>query len=852
MSTAVRSSQECEALEASSLLERVDVGLTPAGILEEMRILLLLRQELRNTHEDPDGEAYVAVPLEPHRTVDAKSLNVLRAPNFPFSICDEAPLVFEAPVPYNVEKEVNELQEKVHAFERIFRNLEDLSDAVVVANDVAGGRGAKSNEEQMRLFASIMSREPSFVDVARAVSVLRWYSRWVASHSLCCLCEVQEQLEYVLAEFGMPTESQLLDAQEQMTFHEAINILEKDRYDVVQRERRRLRSAARSYRNRVPLLSIVTGGNSFLDTEEKYQYQEYYNQTEYLMLLLHHTIQTGRVSQQGPVLQLQSPEEKDHKSVEPAEVVTTSGERGVEDTKHLAEATMKALLQERGFISRLLRVIHLRQSEGMELKVSDARMKESRLAALVVYNTVVGHVAMIREHLRLAKEFLIDYDEWVQYRSGGTTDEVVRQIGLSETFVPLAMSLPEFEQRPRHGLPGPSKEVHTSLSALPSQSCSLCDLSEEVSDTLVKLLWLIKSGHDPEEDVLPSCGERFRVWICVTLRYFCIQVVRGAWAAEQLLRCLDDVASVLLGYAADDITDFTAEKADVRKMIAALRCLLILVVEGAAVSSSPRDSIPSLCGSTSSFPSQSPMSRGIDVSLPLYATGDLDTVDEKKIVDAGVDGQWGAFFEAIWFQADPTGSSHSGFLIPPDLSIQQDKGFGFFRITYVLLPKRQEMKDVPPAACDHAELLLTVHYATKTGNLTLAQSPVQSLKEALSSASIISRTTRFTYARRVLQVFSILEQRGLLAKYACEISNAELAPLVDIIYLFRYSECSRQSGESSIRPRARSRRSSVTLLTRTPKRSLISVGLIPPPAVQLMRYEGASPSMCGPLSGGEI
>ncbi|SCU73000.1 uncharacterized protein TEOVI_000458400 [Trypanosoma equiperdum] len=845
-------------ITSESLAEReTTISLVPPKVLEELRVLKLLRQELRNTHENPDASSEAAVsytdPLD--RTLDAKSLNVLKLPTFPFIVCESAPSMYQTPIPYDVEKAVAVLQDEVYALESKFRDIEDeqgfiapfceessLTSREDGADSLAISEDRWRKDEKLRLFMEVAGSDTCFADVSWDISVMRWYTRWITSHSLSCLREVRDQLEYVLSEFGVPGEREIRKAVARMTFAEAVYTLEQDRDDVIEFERRRMASAARTYRKRLTISAVTACSNSFLTLEERYLYQEFYDQSEHALQLLHHAMHMCSTLQSCGSTEQQAGDIDSARNVSPSKAVSCAPScSDTRDVWCLTEAAMKTLKQEQNLITRLLGSIHSRQ-EGSCLKVElEKKRRRSRIAALVVYKCVVDDMEMLSRHVKVATDLLRDYDGWVNYRSGISSHDIILQMNVNQRGNGETISRQSGCSSPPVMNPdiiGCRLEFSHSGQFQPGR---LPRHVEEVCRSFIKLIKLVCDGAD-QEGGYSIDSTTYRRWSYLALRYTCIQIVRGRWPSTVILESHIDIARVLPLFLLEHGSDDADVHMHVKELSSVLQCFLSLVKDGKAMGLGKRESASPENGSVrDGYPTTSTM-RFVDIPVPIGTVSEINAADEASLLTDCDSNVWKWFYEAMLFQIDPTGDAHGGYLLSSDFTADTSKGFHYVRLGAVTLPHKSP-RELLHGAQESLKLHINLHYVVHPNNTAPARSLAQILEEGASPSSVPAfDMLRYGYARRTLHIMTALEKQGMLKDYACAIPEVKLVPLADIVFFSRYMvEESSPDEVRSCPSSSRSGRGS-DVLPREAQKMITAAGLLPPAAVQLMRHNTVNPS----------
>ncbi|KAK7201348.1 hypothetical protein NESM_000197100 [Novymonas esmeraldas] len=366
--------------------------------------------------------------MEVRRTVDAPTLQVLKSPNYPFTLCEEAPPSYvPPPVPYDVEGEIDSLKKRVLQVQEDFQRYQATHSRA----------GASLTTSQVLDF---FSHSAVFAEMAWEVSSLQWFYRWVLSHSISHLWNCKEQLEYVLCEHdaGLPqTVEEMDDCLRAHPFSAAVSILDSERQAVVAQERRRLRSVSRTFRDRVPAAAVTAATSCYLSPEEKYMYQEFFNQSEHMLLLLNHTLMLNKANglaaaaPDGASRGRLSSSQSHGRSTSPesgALFVVNESAIGEMDTAGLAEETLHAVSAEQEVISTLMAAIRERQRRGESFEVSAAERERSRAAQTAVYGCVLSDMSLMAHQMNLTVEFVEHYESWLKLRGYDTHDLLMSEL----------------------------------------------------------------------------------------------------------------------------------------------------------------------------------------------------------------------------------------------------------------------------------------------------------------------------------------------------------------------------------------------------------------------------------------
>jgi hypothetical protein len=371
--------------------------------------------------------------MEVHRTLDAPTLNVLKSPNYPFTLCEEAPPSYvPPPVPYDVEGEIDSLKQRVLQVQEDFQNYQKQHSR----------SGAPLSQSQVLDF---FGRNATYAEMAWEVSSLQWFYRWVLSHSISHLWNCKEQLEYVLTENNqeLPQSAEEMDlCLQELPFSAAVSVLDTDRQCVVAQERRRLRSISRTFRDGLPVEAVTAATSSYLTPEEKYMYQEFFNQSEHMLLLLNHTLMLNKANSnlvqgshnhtsQNSAAGLLSNAQISGRggSLDSgAVVVATDSMLGEMDTAGLAEETLSAVSAEQEVIMTLMKTIRERQQRDECFDVSAAEYQHSRKAQIAVYGCVLSDMSLMGQQMGLVAEFIERYEDWLKLRGFQTHEQLMSEL----------------------------------------------------------------------------------------------------------------------------------------------------------------------------------------------------------------------------------------------------------------------------------------------------------------------------------------------------------------------------------------------------------------------------------------
>lgn len=407
---------------------------------QEVENVQQLRRSLHDAYivESTMGRRPAAVSNKPppamevHRTVDAPTLSVLKSPNYPFTLCEEAPPSYvPPPVPYDVEGEIESLKQRVLLVQEDFQNFQ--------AQNSRGGAPLKRSQ-----VLDFFSHNATYAEMAWEVSSLQWFYRWVLSHSISHLWNCKEQLEYVLTENDqtLPQSVEEMDlCLQELPFSAAVSILDTDRQSVVAQERRRLRSVSRTFRDRLPVEAVTAATSCYLTPEEKYMYQEFFNQSEHMLLLLNHTLMLnqansnlvkgshhGNLNGAAGLLSNSQSSIRGGSLDSGAVMVAAESAIGEMDTTGLTEETLNAVLAEEEVIATLMKTIRERQQRDECFDVSEEEQQRSRTAQIAVYSCLLSDMSLMGEQMRIAAEFIERYEDWLKLRGFQTHEELMSEL----------------------------------------------------------------------------------------------------------------------------------------------------------------------------------------------------------------------------------------------------------------------------------------------------------------------------------------------------------------------------------------------------------------------------------------
>ncbi|TPP53620.1 hypothetical protein CGC21_37355 [Leishmania donovani] len=793
-------------------------GATNRGQLQrEVEALQQLRRSLHDAYivEDKAGHRpvkNVRKPLQPidmRRTVDAPTLSVLKSPNYPFTLCEEAPPSYvPPPVPYDVEGEIDSLKQRVLQVQEDFQSYQKRHSR--------GGTPLSASQ-----VLDFFSQNKAYAEIAWEVSSMQWFYRWVLSHSISHLWNCKEQLEYVLTDHGesLPQTVEEMDACLQAyPFAAAVSILDSDRQAVVAQERRRLRSVSRIFRENVPSIAVTAATSCYLTPEEKYMYQEFFNQSEHMILLLNHTLLLNEAnSASASALQshtesasrglLFNSQSRAHGYLQDSDALSLPSEPtiGVMDTASLTKETLNAVAAEQEMIAALMKAIRERQQRGECFEVSAAEGERTRAAQVAVYGCVLSDMSLMAHQMNLTVEFMEHYESWLKLhgydshdqlmnalskRSGGTawpTLSIYGEYGAADGhdhFVPPTESMMRYyrlrEKAPREAVDAkgknPSSETCKPVgrSMAPSggdsggTSMPISAWQETDSEVANAFYALLIHANEAVRKSRAAVAEKDdaveRTWLTACMRYAVIKMLRRDW-------CAADVAKGMLT-SEEALLAVVGRKGAFSCMKSTAAALCVVVKE-----------VARLCAARSS-----PPSLVAEVPVAVHIPDDVDNY-AKVVTDVTnpVEQQrWGSLVDAVWFQADPSSASCGGLLFHPmsadgeltgPIPCNKQSALHFLYIEAICMPPTAVASGVVSVA-----LRYRIPRMSPAADTSRRVAPTLA---AVSDAQPSSRggLSRYHLARRVLMALFEIEAKGLLPCFACRVSEVSVVPLVQMVYV---------------------------------------------------------------------
>ncbi|KAG5493678.1 hypothetical protein JIQ42_02052 [Leishmania sp. Namibia] len=778
--------------------------------------------------------------MDVRRTVDAPTLNVLKSPNYPFTLCEEAPPSYvPPPVPYDIEGEVESLKQRVLQVQEDFQSYQKRH-----SRD-----GAPLSASQVIDF---FSKNKTYAEMAWEVSSLQWFYRWVLSHSVSNLWNCKEQLEYVLTDGsdGLPQTVEEMDACLQTyPFAAAVSILDSDRQAVVAQERRRLRSVSRIYRESVPAIAVTAATSSYLSAEEKCMYQEFFNQSEHMVLLLNHTLMLNKANSAYPaglktgadsavqgLLFNSKSSDRGYSQDCGSLLLPSESTIGVMDLSNLAKETLDAVSAEQEVISTLMNVIRERQERGECFEVSAAEEERTRAAQVAVYSCVLSDMSLMAYQMNLAVEFMEHYEAWLKLRgydsheqlmsvlskrSGGTTWPTLASCDENSTgsghrhFVPPTEEVLRY-YRPREKVPIESVDAKSSSSFREDYKrfgrniASTAGASSNSTASFPSAPRAAGSSKPAAANaavahmVVSPASALGAVWRetdnTVANAFYALLLhaeeavcSSGAPAAEKdgflertwLTACVRHAVIKMLR------RDWRA--ADVAKDMFLAEEALLAVMERKEAFSRRKSTAAALCTMVQEVArlsaAHSPLRSLIaEVPVAVHMPSNVDDyAREVADVTNPVEQQrWGSVVDALWFQVDPSTASCGGLVFQSTTADGAPVGPVPCNRQSALHFLYIEAIDVPPTAVTSGVVTIALCYRLpRMSPGSEASRRVAPTLAAVAEAQPSSRggLSRYHLAHRTLAALSEVEAKGLLPCFACRVSQVSAVPLAEMIHV---------------------------------------------------------------------
>ncbi|GET92001.1 hypothetical protein, conserved [Leishmania tarentolae] len=815
----------------------------------EVEALQHLRRSLQDACivEDKEGDSAVKntrkpmASLDVRRTVDAPTLNVLKSPNYPFTLCEEAPPSYvPPPVPYDVEGEIDSLKQRVLQVQADFQEYQKRHNR----------DGAPLSNSQVLDF---FSENTTYAEMAWEVSSLQRFYRWVLSHSISHLWNCKEQLEYVLTDHNesLPQTEEEMDACLQAyPFASAVSILDSDRQAVVAQERRRLRSVSRIFRENLPSMGVTAATSCYLTAEEKYMYQEFFNQSEHMILLLNHTLLLNKANSTTAAALTPHPEgaiagvlfhsQGDaHAFLQDSDAVSLPMEPtiGVMDTASLSKETLYAIAAEQEMITALMKAIHERQQRGESFQVSAAESERTRAAQVAVYGCVLSDMSLMSRQMNVTIEFMEHYESWLKLHGYDSHDQLMTALSkrnggaewpklsmYSEYGVSNGHNhfVPPMEAMIRHHRP-PTKTLKENDGAKgenPARKArrpvgrSIPLSGGDSSSSAVSFASVCSAGASPKAVAAANAVNEHVVVSPASVSRTLSQETDNEMANAFYALLIHTHEAVRKGGATDAKKDSAVERTWLSACVryAVLKMLLqdwkpaevargMLTTEEAllgvvchkgafaflkattAALCAVVQEVARLCAVRNSL-------RSLITEVPV-AVHIPDNVDNYAQVVADVTNpveqqRWSSLVDAVWFQVDPSSASCGGLLfqsksvdgeLTGPIPCNKQSAVHFLYIEAIYMP---------PNAVGKGVVSVVLHYrlprmspAAETSRRVAPKLTVVSEAQPSSRGGL----SRYQLARRVLVALFEIEAKGLLPCFACRVSDVSTVPLAEMIYV---------------------------------------------------------------------
>ncbi|KAG5495221.1 hypothetical protein JKF63_02276 [Porcisia hertigi] len=789
---------------------------------------------------DPKDERRLRSAPMVRRTVDAPTLTVLKSPNYPFTLCEEAPPAYlPPPVPYDVEGEVESLKQRV---------LQVQEDLQMYQNKHNRGGAPLSASQTLDFF----SQSNTYAEMAWEVSSLQGLYRWVLSHSISHLWNCKEQLEYVLTEHGqdLPKTVEEMDASLQAyPFIAAVSILASDRQEVVAQERCRLRSSSRTFRDKVPARAVTAATSCYLSAEEKYMYQEFYNQSEHMLLLLSHALMIDKANgttstalkprqnktSTGQLSHFQS-QDCGFLQDKGAALLPSVAVIGEMDIDTLATETFFALSAEREVITALMKVIQTRQERGECFEASATERERRRSAMVAVYGCVLSDMSLMAHQMNLIVEFIEHYEAWLRLHGYDNHDQLMNALSQRSAGTPWptldtdgdrgsrdghSHFVPPTEMMTRYYRP-PQKKASEVLGIERRRSAS--ETGKSVTRSKASPV-TNSSGSSPALRPPPTAAVHAKTAAAKVADAHSvvspISALRGT-----LQRARNEVAGAfhaLLIHATEAAGDKAAAGWDADRAIGRLwltACVRYTVIkllrhewralEVAKNMPTTEDTLLALVGGERALPHMNstaaalcvvvqgmarlimarspPRSLIAEVPITVHIPNDVDNYAKavSDVTNVVEQQRWGSLLDALWFQVDPSAASSGGLLFSAIAGEGEVTGpvptnsQGAAHFLYI------ECIEMPSNAVTYGVASITMCYRLpRMSPAAKTSRRVAPTLASLSDAQPSSREglSRYHLARRALSALSQVEAKGLLPCFACRLSEVSSVPLNQMIYI---------------------------------------------------------------------
>lgn len=754
--------------------------------------------------------------IDTGRTVDGPTLELLKSPNYPFTLCEEAPASYvPPPVPFDVDDEIARLRDLIH---EVQDDLEAYSNSKTTGN---------TGEEEVLSLADIkafLNDSVPYMDLAWGISSLQWFHRWVLSHSISSLWTAKEQLEYVLTDNGrsLPKSIDVIEeCTQKCPYPMAVDRLEKDRKAVIQMERSRLSSTSRTYRDRVSTSVVTAATSPYLTVEEKYIYQEVYNETEHRMQTLHLTRMKNRVSRGNSALNTSSASR--HNS----SLVRSSMSFVEPDINSATLEALQALQEEEQILRDFVDLIKDRKSKNIRFDKSDVERQASRTAQITVYGCLLSDEQLMSLQLNACRDFLSDYEKWLCCYGFVSHDDLMEQLadfcgehgkwpaaqpkgqhnthhhrhggqpqrsesrgledaddGFTPKYRPQHLTAKddqnnkfkydkespdaEFLPPPSYRYPTPSAphndDQPSPYAPAPADRRSpfLSALSDGLIDDVGKLPSSLSNNRQSTASFPSSVAECLYKLLQKLAHYeqggvpISPQAVDRMWLIEALRLSTQQFVH-LLWNPASFLKDSVRHEQELLNFLEADAGLRMKRSVGSSLIQILR------C-----------LSQALEMKCSPASTYEVVTISDIAAPDASIFNStletsettlWGALLDALWFQVDPSGDAN-GSLVQPDASFQEYR-VRFLSLAGAKVSKKNSLQ-IYYNISDHAQVIV---YSVRE----VLQQPLSFVK---------SEMDRYSFMTEVFNALKIVENLGVFSFYACRVEESAFVPLADTIFVY--------------------------------------------------------------------
>lgn len=800
--------------------------------------------------------------IDPGRTVDGPTLELLKSPNYPFTLCEEAPASYiPPPVPFDVDEEIARLRDLIH---EVQDDLEAYSNSRATAR---GNVGADEDVLSLADIKSFLNDSAPYMDLAWGISSLQWFHRWVLSHSISSLWTAKEQLEYVLTDNGRSLPKSI-DVIEECTkkcpYPMAVDRLEKDRKAVIQMERSRLSSTSRTYRDRVSTSVVTAATSPYLSVEEKYIYQEIYNETEHRLQTLHLARMKDRVSRGNSAVNTSSTSR--HNS----SLVRSSMSFVEPDINSTTAEALHALQEEEHILRDFIEIIKERKDKNIRFDKSDIERQASRTAQITVYGCLLSDEQLMSLQLNACRDFLSDYEKWLCCYGFVSHDDLMEQLaefcGEKGKWPATQPKTPHDSHHRHHGGQQPRSEsrgledeedvgfsrkyapqhaddknkknsngTHERKPAdsdfVPPPSHQFPTSSEAFSgsnDNMPSSPYVPADSHGPStpQSAYPD-GLVGDATTALPPHTHSSHAYADPTLPSSVAQCLIKLLEKLAHYEQGKIP-ISPQAVDRMWLIEALRMSTQHFVHGIwNPSSFLRDSVrheQELLGLLEASPGFR-MKRSVGIALiqilgclcqaleikcsptSTYEVVTIPFVDPPEassfhaILETSEATLWGALLDALWFQVDPSGDANGNLL-------QSDALIPEYRVKFLNLAGAKISK----------KNALQIFYNISDQNQVIVYSVREVLQQQLSFVK--SEMDRYAFVKELFNALKVVENLGVLSFYACRVEESAFVPLADTIFVY----CRKVDGTDQYE----------------------RFGLLPPAAVELKRFAVGQASQLSP------